>query len=363
MRVLFFIDSLRAGGKERRLVELLKWLKSNSKLDFELIVMSYNIHYQEIMEFGVCIHYVIRKTKKDILLFKRLFDICKAYKPDLIHCWDSMTAIYSVPVCRLLKIPLINGMVIDSPVKRNIFNKYWLRAKITFPFSKVIVGNSNSGLVAYKAPARKSQVIHNGFNFRRIENINSSDEIRKQLNIQSGFVIGMVASFSGYKDYKTYYEGAKLVLSKRSDLTFLAIGSHTDSDESINLVEKKYHNSFRFLGKKQEVESYINAMDICVLVTFTEGISNAILEYMALSKPVVATEGGGTSELVSDGQTGFLIKRSDSGDFAEKLEHLLNDPVLRKKMGVAGKKRIEEYFSIDKMSSKYIDLYNSVYNK
>jgi glycosyltransferase involved in cell wall biosynthesis len=88
------------------------------------------------------------------------------------------------------------------------------------------------------------------------------------------------------------------------------------------------------------VESYINVMDVCVLATFTEGISNSVMEYMALGKPVVATEGGGTGELVRSGETGFLVKPSDPGMMAGKIEELISDEELRKRMGEMGKDRI-----------------------
>lgn len=360
MKVLFFIDTLRSGGKERRLVELLKWLTSRKEITYELIVMSDDIHYKEIHDLGLKIHFLIRKTRKDIFILNRINKVFRSFKPDIVHCWDSMTAVYSVPLCKLQKIKLINGMVIDSPLKRNIFNQYWLRARLTFPFSDVIVGNSAAGLDAYKAPPHKSIVIHSGFDFRRTENILPAEEIRKQLNVSNGYIIGMVASFSGYKDYPTYYEAAKILLNKRSDLTFLAIGSDTDSDESLSLISDEYRSHFRLLGKKQGIESYVKVMDICVLSTFTEGVSNSILEYMAFGKPVIATRGGGTSEVLIDNQTGFLIDPSDPRMLAEKMEVLLTDEKLRKKMGSSGKKLIEDAFSIEKMSLTYIDLYKKV---
>ena len=71
------------------------------------------------------------------------------------------------------------------------------------------------------------------------------------------------------------------------------------------------------LGIRSGIESLISAMDICVLSTFTEGISNSILEYMALEKPVIATAGGGTNEIVIDNKTGFLIKQSNPEELAE----------------------------------------------
>lgn len=360
MRILFFIDSLASGGKERRLVELMKGIKLKPIIDFELVIMSKGIHYKEVFDLGINIHYIIRKTKKDISVFHKLYKICKNYKPEILHCWDSMTAVYSAPVCKLLQIKLVNGMVIDSPQKRNILNKHWLRAKLTFPFSDFIVGNSNAGLIAYNAPKNKSTVIYNGFNFDRTNNIIPKGTIKEKLNTGTNYLIGMVASFSEYKDYHTYFRAAQLLLKMRKDIIFLAIGNDTDSIESRNLIDNQYINHFRLLGKKSGIESFINSMDICVLSTFTEGISNSILEYMALEKPVVATSGGGTNEIVMDNKTGFLINPSNPKELAEKIEILLNDTQLCKSMGIVGKACVLNKFSIDKMVNKYVDLYQTI---
>lgn len=173
----------------------------------------------------------------------------------------------------------------------------------------------------------------------------------------------MVATFWKKKDYATYYTAAQLVLAKRKDITFLAIGAETDLVESKALVDKKYIENFRFLGKKSGIELFINAMDICILSTFTEGISNSILEYMALEKPVIATKGGGTIEILIDDETGFLIEPSNPEELAGKIEVLLNDPLLRMKMGTTGKERIMKEFSIDQMVNKYIERYEMLMAK
>lgn len=360
MKILYFIDSLESGGKERRLIELMKGIKSKANIEFELVLMSNDIHYKEVFDLNINIHYFIRKTKKDISVFNKFYKLCRNYKPDIVHCWDSMTAVYLIPTCQLLQIKLVNGMVVDSPVKQNIYNKSWLRAKLTFPFSNIIVGNSKAGLIAYKAPKNKSIVIYNGFNFERTNNIIKSSVIREQLNINTKYVIGMVASFSKYKDYKTYFNAAQLLLRQRNDIIFLAIGSNTDSFLSKGLIDSKYIEHFRLLGKKSGIESFINAMDICILSTFTEGISNSILEYMALKKPVIATSGGGTNEIVEDNKTGFLVKTSDAEDLSNKIELLLNNAELRNKMGLAGQDRIKEIFSIECMVNKYISFYKMI---
>jgi hypothetical protein len=166
VKILFVIESLTEGGKERRLVELMKALKPESDLEINLVVMSNDVHYKEVFDLGIDINFLIRKRRKDLTIYKNLYRLCKNNKPDIIHCWDTMTAVYIAPVCKYLKIKFVNGIVMDAPERRNIFNKYWLRAKLTFPFADAIVANSKAGIKAYSAPKGKSHVIYNGFNFK-----------------------------------------------------------------------------------------------------------------------------------------------------------------------------------------------------
>ncbi|HMU45687.1 MAG TPA: glycosyltransferase [Chitinophagaceae bacterium] len=360
IKVFFFIDAFHAGGKERRLVELIKGLKFRPEINFELVVMSDKIHYREIFDLDVKIHYIVRKSKKDLSVFRKVYKLCQKEKPDCVHCWDSMTSIYVIPSVRMLHIKYINGMVVDAPSRQNIFNKNWFRARLAFPHSHMIIGNSKAGLKAYKAPQSKSVCIHNGFNFSRINSIREAEDVKKELQINTRYIVGMVASFSVFKDYRTYFKAAQQILAKRNDITFLAIGEGTDSEEAYSLIEKKYINHFRLVGKKSGVESYINVMNVGVLATFTEGISNSILEYMALAKPVIATDGGGTNELLVDGQTGFLIQSKNPTDLVQKIEILIDNQTLAREMGSAGITRIKEMFSIDKMVEAYISNYQSL---
>lgn len=360
MRILFFINTLTSGGKERRLTELMKNLRSEPGVEFSLAVMSNDIHYKEVFDLGIDIHYLIRKTKKDLSVFRKLYKLCKQFKPDILHCWDSMTAIYASPVCKLLNIRLVNGMVIDTPAKRNILNTVYLRAKLTFPLSDVIIGNSKAGLAAYHAPQKKSFCIYNGFNYDRLAGLSKNGCAREQLKINTKYVIGMVASFSKHKDYKTYFRAAQLILQRRNDVTFLAIGSKTDSQEAKSLVGDEYQANFRLLGTRTDVEALVATTDICVLSTFTEGISNSILESMAMEKPVIATNGGGTSEIVLDNETGFLVGPSDPVELAGKMEILLNDAHLRTRMGTAGKQRIYDVFLINEMVKRYVAVYKNL---
>lgn len=361
MRILFFIDGLIAGGRERRLVELMKGIKTNPGVEFELVVMNDEIHYKQVFELGIKIHYLIRTTKKDVSAFFKFYRICKAYRPDIIHCWDSMTAIYAIPASRLLHIKLINGMVSDAPARFS--NGFRIRTKIAFFFSSIIVGNSKAGLKAYKASQKKSLHIYNGFDFKRIKQIQEPGVVRAKFKINSQVVVLMVGAFGDRKDYDTFIEAAKLVCKRKKEVEFIAVGDGKNLDRISEKIGVDANGRIKLLGRQSDVESIINVSDICVLTTnitvHGEGISNSILEYMAMGKPVIASLGGGTNEIVEDSKTGFLINPFDPKELAEKIEIFMDDPGLRNKFGQAGKERVCTKFSIDHMISEYISLYKN----
>ena len=367
MRILFSIDSLAAGGKERRLVELIKGLKTQSEIALELIILSQDIHYEEVLSLEIYINRIKRKSKKDLRVFYEFYKICKRFKPDLLHCWDSMTAVYAFPICKLLNIPLVNGMVVDTPVKRNILNKSWLRAKITFPFSSVIVGNSKAGLSAYGAPMDKSVCIYNGIDLTRLDKLVEPSLMRRQIfghDADDLFIIGMVAAFEERKDYKTLIKAAIHLVSTNNALRFVLVGDGVDFIKIRKSVPQTLSNKIIFLGKRSDVESITHTFNVGVLLTNTrvhgEGISNSIIEYMALGKTVIATRGGGTSEVVIDDKTGYLIDADDHKQLIQKIESLVNDQSYMEILGRNGKQMIHDRFDLKLMTSQFITIYHQV---
>src|SRR5690242_4695412 len=224
MKILFFINGIHPGGKERRLIELMKEMKKCKEFEFELVVMNEEISYPEIFDLQIKIHFLIRQSKKDIRIFQKFFSICKRFKPNIVHCWDGMTAVYAIPACKLLNIKIVNGMVVDTPVGKNILNKNWLRAQITFPFSNLIIGNSEAGLKAYKASKKKSICIYNGMDLNRFKNLKDPNQIRQEIfgtSHSNYFIVGMVAAFENRKDYSTLIKAALQLIPEHTQLRFL----------------------------------------------------------------------------------------------------------------------------------------------
>ncbi|WP_209402437.1 glycosyltransferase [Pseudozobellia sp. WGM2] len=361
MKVLLLIESLTSGGRERRLIELVKGCKSYPDIELGLIVFSERIHYKEIYDLDIPVTILKRVPKKNPKVFYRLYKYCKEWKPDVVHSWGSMSTILAIPTTQALGIPLINGSIVDAPENLSIFNKDYFRAQLAYPFSKVVIGNSNAGLIAYNVPESKKRCIYNGFDLNRINNLESNENIRLKFQIQTAKVVGMVGSFSPRKDFKTYIKAALNLMATLDDVTFLAIGDGPQLKECKKLVTSNYRKRFIFTGIQKDVESLVSIFDVGVLSTNTkvhgEGISNAILEYMALGKPTVATTGGGTNEAIADGETGFLVAPDSVEDLVQKLTMVLTDDILRTKMGKAAKNRMEKLFMLDRMTEQYITLY------
>ncbi|MGA6952336.1 MAG: glycosyltransferase, partial [Candidatus Sulfotelmatobacter sp.] len=113
----------------------------------------------------------------------------------------------------------------------------------------------------------------------------------------------------------------------------------------------------QFLGRQKDVERIASSFSIGVLTSFTEGISNSIMEYMMLAKPVVTTDCTGSRELVREGETGFLVPPEDPAALADRIAYLLDNPDEARRIGQAGRKHIEEHFSLKTMVDKTVDIY------
>src|SRR5436853_5910280 len=148
---------------------------------------------------------------------------------------------------------------------------------------------------------------------------------------------------------------ARKLSKRRNDVVFVAVGAGQTLQTSKEMAAGVA--AMEFLGERKNIEQVVNTLDVGVLSTFTEGISNSIMEYMALRKPVVATDGGGTAELVVDGETGFLVPPNNPDVLAAKIEYLLDHPDVAQHMGDAGEARLRRKFSTVRMVEETVELY------
>jgi len=340
-------------------MELIHYLKQHTDYELALVLTEDRVHYDMIHELNVPIKVIKRKgLKRDPRLFKEFYKFCLLYKPDIIHTWGFMTTFYSIPAKLILKLPLISSMITVARREFKIISLSNLFFNISCYFSDAIISNSRAGLTAFNVNSPKAKVIYNGVRLERFHQDFKNDRIRALYRITTDYVVVMVATFSRFKDYDLFVNACIEINKTRNDVTFLGVGGGPEWTRINDRVIEASLKNVILTGKQSDVEQIIAASDIGLLCTYSEGISNSIIEYMALGKPVIVTDlKGGSRELVIDGETGFCIP-GEAVKVAELINKLIGDTKLRETMGQRGKSRIESMFSVDRMGKEFVNLYN-----
>ena len=359
IKVLFFIDGFLTGGKERRLLELLRIL--HDIIDYKVAVIHSNFEYDIPINIKERIIQLKKSSKKDIKPFFDFYRICKDFNPDIIHTWANMVTFYSLPAKILLKKRLINSQITDAPPFLGKFSFYDITIKINLFFSDLILSNSFAGLEAYKAPSNKSKVIYNGVNLDRFSRLENKELVRRRFGINTKYAVIMVASFSEHKDYDLFINVAEAFATITEDVSFLAVGDGTNFERIKQKAVNKQIQNIIFTGKLDNVESLINTADIGLLFSPNgEGISNSIIEYMALGKPVVANDKGGNKEIVKNEVNGFLVTNNSVDEIVALVISLLKNAEMMKKMGEEGKKLINTKFTVERMGAEFLEIYRGM---
>ncbi|MBR9776078.1 MAG: glycosyltransferase family 4 protein [Cytophagales bacterium] len=367
-RILFFIGALVAGGKERRFMELLTFLKNSGKYEMIVVTTGDNIHFPAFKQLEIPLKVIKKKKFLGVISFPyALLEIASEFQPDLIHTWGRMQTLYVLPTRMIKNIPLINGQITNASPNISLKNRFI--DKLNFWQSSVILSNSFAGIASYKPPKGKYRVIYNGVNLNRFKNLTDQSVTKEKYNINTPLAVVMVATFSKNKDYERFFRIAKKILTIRNDVSFIGAGYYHKGKNSLYqrcLELADGHPNLIMTGLIYDVEDLVNACDIGVLISnkkvHGEGISNALIEYMALGLPVIANDAGGTKELIVPGENGVLITQETDEEIAMSITELLDHPEKRMKYGEAGQRKIKDCFTIQKMGENFLKLYEEVLN-
>jgi glycosyltransferase involved in cell wall biosynthesis len=158
------------------------------------------------------------------------------------------------------------------------------------------------------------------------------------------------------KGFDVLLRAAAKVCARNPGAAFVVVGGVAEADHLAELQslskQLELTERFVFAGESKEVSKYLQAGDIFVLPSRNEGFSNALIEGMAARLPCIATAVGGNAEAVEDGRSGFIVPPEDLDALAERIEMLIRDPELARRMGEAGRKRVEEKFTLSAMMER-----------
>ena len=172
-------------------------------------------------------------------------------------------------------------------------------------------------------------------------------------------------TFAGRLDYMKgvhiLLEGFKQLRDEMKNVQLTIIGDGPDREKLQNCArEKGISDAVNFCGEAEEIVPYLQQSAVFVLPSFSEGLSNVLLEAMACGLPVVATRVGGTIDLVQDGFNGILIEPDNAGQLYQAMKKILQDKDLAKALGVQARKTAAEKFSLKSVTEQYVSLYQTL---
>jgi glycosyltransferase involved in cell wall biosynthesis len=243
-------------------------------------------------------------------------------------------------------------------VRETITGPAFFKKFITFLLNKTghtnfFVSNASRDNYLPKIQIEKTQVIYNGIDYSKF--VANAYDLKNELDIApDNILISMVARVNLLKGQKYFLEIAKLLLSKNNNIHFVLAGDTFPGYEYLleELREFIVSNNLVYnvtdLGFRTDAYNIMGGSDIFVLPSIQpDSLPTTVLEAMAAAKPVIATALGGSTEMVVNGETGFLIPHDDAKVAAEKIQALIDKPELRRQMGIKGQDRLKQYFSID----------------
>lgn len=370
-KILMVIDSLDKGGKERRLLELVKGLlKRPEGYEICLVSLTNRVEYTYVYDMPIRFIILERRFKKDPGIIFQIRKILRSFKPDIIHSWSTMASTYLALANNFPKRPLINAVLADAHPGLTLKDKHFFRVKLTTPFTNVFVSNSLAGIKAYRTPEKKSVCIYNGIDFNRFKNLPDPEKVRDSIwqeNKPKGLVFIMVARFDERKDFATLVKTAIKLCETRSDINFLLVGDGPTLAPIKSMIPADLANHrILCLGKREDVESILQIAHVGILMTnhqnHGEGVSNSIIEYMAAGLPVIATRGGGTDEVLVEGKNGWLIDPGDPLALSACIENILDNSTQLNEMKEFAANWAQKNFDLNQKTEEYIKLYESIIN-
>ncbi len=362
MRILHVIQRLGGGGRERRMVQLVRGLSRIGGVEQAALVYPSKLRYQEVNDCEIKIY--THSGAGCLNRAREIKDVISDFKPDIVHSWsDTILELVSLPIlCRALGARYIAGFVADGN-KVSYLGIRGLATRFSLLKADVIVSNSRAGLAAKNAPGKKSYVIYNGFDFDRIKSGIDKEAKRRELDISARYIVTMAARVTKEKDWQSFIDVALLAQKDGLDICFLAVGDGDQLDLYRAIVRQKGLNNIRFVGPRQDVEEILQISDVSMLFTSKvhyEGVSNSILEAMASGIPVIATDGGGTPEIISQGQNGYIVPMYGAGNAYQLMKDLLEDDNKRAAVGAAAKHSVQQRFLLSRMCDEYMNLYRQL---
>jgi glycosyltransferase involved in cell wall biosynthesis len=362
LRVMFVIDFLYGldGGTENQLVKLINNLDKRV-YDIHLLCLRnsrwVDEHASELKCKIKCYHIMKLKKPKNILLVWSILRYVKMVKPNVVMTYFPLSNVLGVAIARMAGVKCIvssrrdyglwlgKGVIllrlVNRLVKRILTNSYRVR-----DLTAKEEGFEKSGI----------DVIYNGINMiGQLPDEAEKRALKVRLGIPEGVpVVGIVAGLKPMKRHVTFIKAARIVLKTNPNVHFLIVG-----DGALRGSLEAFTHDFgiigsvHFAGTQENVVPFLGILDLGINCSANEGLSNAIMEYMAYGVPCIASNAGGNTELIENDVNGNIFELDNEKELSDRINQLLFDSKKKKEFSVKSKEIIQKKFTLEKMVDEY----------
>jgi L-malate glycosyltransferase len=362
IRVLWVMKELAIGGAERLLLEIAPALAGVVEF-FPVAVVDHPRTYEDAyLVAGFNVRNLGAKSPYDLRWMSRIRALVDELSPDLVH----------------LNLPYVGALgrvALRSKGRPIVYTEhgFWstyrplsrLANALTFGMNQAAIavsGEVQEEVLASWAGRRvadRLRVIHDGI---------SADETERDARTQSQLwaepvvkhpAYGTVGHLRFVKGVDILLRASLLVRDELPTATGYVVGAGEDASR-LDGERRALNAPVHFLGERNDARGLMDAFDVFVLPSRLEGLSLALLEAMALGKPIVATRAGGVPEVVADGESGLLVDAGDEVGLAGAIVTLLKDRDLGRRFGARARQVVQERFSAQTMADSYLDVYRAV---
>jgi len=368
--LLYVITKLELGGAQKQLLGLARLLDKERFNPF-LFTCRDGFLWQEVSSINGL---TLKKSRflersinplKDFLV---LIEICRFIKKnniDIVHTHSSKAGILGRWAGRLAGVK-----VIIHTVHGWSFNDYqpWLVKRIFIWLEKISAGitdklivvsnhDKEKGLNCGIGSSDKYALIHYGIDYAAFQP--EGEDLRRGLGINADdLAVGMISCLKPQKCPQDFIKLGRLISKDMANVKFVLIGDGALRSRVKKLISSfKLERQFILTGWRKDIPGILRSLDIFVLTSLWEGMPISILEAMAASRPVIATDTGGITEVIAEGKTGFLVAPGDMDKMSEKLASLLKNKDLRVRIGNNAKNSLGQDFNLFGMAKHTQNLY------
>ncbi len=363
LKVMEIIRSA-SGGMKEHYITLVKGLKEKgfnvvALCNFEGLVM------EELQDAGIEVYrFSLPGEVQPLLDTMRVWKIVRiAHKHDVdvVHCHGFKAGVLGRMGALLINRPKVYTMhnfilPMGTPIKKWTVQK--LEQNLSRRTEEIIAVShalKQDIIKNCQLPPNRIKVIHNGISF---PSHFSGPEVRRHLSLDKDVIlVGTVARLIPSKGVDIFLEAIPMVVNVLKNIRFVVIGSGPYEEVLKKKAEAlQLKNRVTFLGYVEPIWDYLDALDIFVLPTLSEGLGLSILEAMAVGKPVIATRVGGIPEIISHGDNGDLVSPGSAKELADAILYLAATPRIRTDYGQRGYRHVRQHFTVHKMVERTADV-------